>query len=111
MSPTQEAQDWRDKQRAIFAQPNLEDRVLVAGRAMVRTLGMRCPWCNGIFFGYQVDGQEREPYRIDQDPIDGNGQRQTCGNPKCHEVEENHQFQRRQGFREERQRHLHGGAA
>ena len=110
LTTDREHQQWRDEQKARFAQPGTE-REERHGKVLIRNLGMRCPWCLGIFFGYQVEGHEREPYTIEAEPVDGLMQRQTCGNPLCHQAEEDHQFQRRQTIRQDRAHILKGGAA
>ena len=93
---------WAETQRARWAQPDHQDRRLSAdGRLWIRNLGKRCPHCPNVFFAYQVEGEEREPYRTDPNPIAGKGVRETCGHPACHEQEDNYQFQRRLGFRVE----------
>lgn len=106
----QERQDWHDVLVARFEQPNdVSDRhQATEGQTFVRTLGKRCPWCGRIFFGYQVEGQEREPYKVDPNPeLDregrprGAGVRETCGNPLCAGSEDDYQFKRRQSYRSE----------
>jgi len=78
-----------------------EDRIESGGKVFIRNLAKICPFCRDVFWGYQVEGQEVEPYRIDPDPIDGNGTRETCGHPLCHDAEDDYQFQRRRGFRQQ----------
>ena len=97
-SPAQQAHF--DAQKAKFATMG-EERIERHGRIYVRNLAKICPFCRDVFWTYQVEGQEREPYRIDPDPIDGNGTRETCGHPLCHDAEDDYQFQRRQGFRQQ----------
>ena len=97
---------WGAEQRAVFAQPDPAQRRIAAdGRAFVRTLGKRCPHCPSVFFSYQVEDEEQEPYRVDAEPREGRGARETCGHPECHEREDNHQFLRRAAHRAERATH------
>lgn len=110
ISPTERA-TWFKEQRARFAQPDFDTRVTSGERAFVRTLGMRCPHCSEVFFSYQVEGQERQPYQVDRNPDFGNGMRQTCGSPSCWDKEDLYQFERRKGFREEHARHQQATAA
>ena len=97
---SQALQDHYDAQKARFAAPGTE-RLERGGLVYVRNLGKRCPWCRDVFFAYQVEGHERQPYQVDPEPQDGNGVRETCGHPKCHDAEDMRQFERR---REARQR-------
>ena len=103
--------DWFKAQRARFAQPDLEACVVTGNHVFVRTLGMRCPHCPEVFFGYQIEGQERQPYLVDANPDFGNGMRQTCGSPDCWAKEDTYQFERRLGFREERAKTREAAAA
>jgi hypothetical protein len=98
---TQEQQDWNDSLVAVFAEPHPEIREVRGERVFVRDLGKRCPWCGHVFFSYQVEGHEQEPYKVDPNPYQGRGVRETCGHPKCHEAEDSYQFKRRQDFRGE----------
>lgn len=95
----QDRQAWHDQMKAASAEPRPDLCTVVHGKTLTRTLGKRCPWCQSVFFGYQVEGEEREPYRIDREPAEGLGMRETCGNPMCHEAEDRHQFERRLRFR------------
>lgn len=97
----QERQAWHDELMARAAQPNdVSDRVQTpAGKTFVRTLGKRCHWCGKVFFAYQVEGQERQPYQVDPNPERGQGMRETCGNPLCWDAEDTYQFQRRRQIR------------
>jgi len=97
----QPLQDHFDAQKARFASPGTE-RLERDGKVFIRNLGKRCPWCRDVFFAYQVEGHERQPYQIDSDPDYGNGARETCGHPMCHDAEDDYQFARRKGFRDER---------
>ena len=97
---SQTQQEWFDAQKARFAEPGTE-RLERDGRVFIRNLGKRCPWCRDKFFAYQVEGQEHEPYRIDDDPDLGNGMRETCGHPKCLDAEDLRQFERRRDFRKQ----------
>ena len=111
----QERQAFHDECQARFASPDTEARQVSGERVYVRTLGKRCPWCGDIFFGYQVEGEEEEPYRTDANPLlgikgnplNGVGTRSTCGHPKCHEVEDDYQFKRRVEMRAEHALNLH----
>ena len=89
---TQAQQDWFDHLKGLAASPDPDPDTN-------RTLGKRCPWCRDIFFTYQAPGREREPYRTDPEPQDGASTRETCGSPKCHDVEDSHQFRRRLAHR------------
>ena len=85
MKQTQrEEQDWHYECKAMWAEPHPEVRETIMGLVFTRTLGKRCPYCGDIFFTYQVEGHEREPYRVDPD----SGARETCGHPKCWDAEE-----------------------
>lgn len=103
ISPSDRA-DWFKAQRTRFAQPDCEAKVPIGDRVMVRTLGMRCPHCPEVFFGYQIEGQERPPYQVDRNPDFGLGMRQTCGSPSCWDAEDRYQFERRKEYREEASR-------
>ena len=88
MNQTQrEEQDWHYERKAKWAEPHPEDREEIMGMIFTRTLGKRCPWCGDIFFTYQVEGHEREPYRVDPET----STRETCGHPKCWDAEQDHQ--------------------
>jgi hypothetical protein len=102
-------QEWFADQKASASQPHEETRVVRDDRVYTRSLGKRCPWCSDIFFTYQVEGHERQPYKTDPEvmlnhegrPINGVGTRETCGDPNCLEREDTHQFLRRLAYRAE----------
>ena len=102
-----------------FAEPDSGARQVVGERVFVRTLGKRCPHCPRVFFTYQVEGQEREPYRTDPEvmldvygrPLNGIATRDTCGSPECHEREDFHQFRRRLEYRAEHAKQRMGATA
>ena len=98
---TKTEEDWHYEQKAIFAAPDTTPQVQ-NGRVFTRTFGKRCPWCLDVFFAYEVEGNERQPYQIDPEPLNGHGVRETCGHPKCHEFEEDRQFKRRRQIRIDR---------
>ena len=106
---TQAQQDWFDACQARFAQPDTTPREERNGQIFVRTLGKRCPWCGNVFFAYQVEGEEKQPYQIDPNPMlnkfgepaNGIGTRETCGHPKCWDAEDTYQADRRQVMRAE----------
>ena len=106
-------QDWFDAQKAASREPHPERQVVREDRTFTHNLGKRCPWCGDVFFTYQLEGHERQPYRTDAEitldwfgrPAGGVGTRETCGNPTCHEAEDHHQFQRRVLARAEHAKH------
>jgi hypothetical protein len=95
--------------RALLQTPRPDLRIERSGKVYVRTLGKICPRCHQIFYVYQVEGQEEEPYREDPEielnewgfPVRDVGSRDTCGHPDCHEWEDGHQFRRRVAARAE----------
>ena len=97
---TREQQDWHDRLKGMFSVPDPTAREVREGGVFVRTLGKRCPICRDVFFSYQREGHERQPYLVDVDPPEGKGARETCGHPKCHDAEDHYQWQRRLGFRD-----------
>ena len=92
-----ETTDWHNELRERCSTPNMEPRQ-EGGHVYTRSLGKRCPHCPNEFFTYQAEGKEREPYRVDPNPPNGQGVRETCGHPECHEREDHYQFTRRVGF-------------
>jgi hypothetical protein len=103
-------EDWRYKQKESFANPHPEIQISINEKIFTRTFGKRCPICHDIFYTYQVEGEEKEPYRIDPDIILQGpagfstteiGARETCGHPHCWEAEEDYQFRRRLQWRKE----------
>lgn len=112
----EEVERWHYQQKESFAYPRPDLQVRVKGKIFSRTLGKRCPWCKDIFYTYQVEGEERQPYQVDADivlggplgmSISGIGTRETCGHPKCHEAEDKYQYERRIEWRKS---HLHHAA-
>jgi len=98
----QERQAWYDTLKAVFARPDPATRHGTGDQVFTRTLAKRCPWCGDVFFTYQLEGHEREPYRVDPNPPGGMGARDTCGHPMCREAEHDYQFKRRMSFRSEK---------
>jgi hypothetical protein len=100
---SQAQQDHFDSLTASFAEPRLDIRVQVGAKVLTRSLPKICPWCKNTFFGYQVEGEERQPYQQDPDvqlgrhgsPKTASGTRETCGHPLCWDHEDLYQFNRR----------------
>jgi hypothetical protein len=96
-------ESWRRQKQAKWSVPHPEIREERNGKIFTLTLGKICPWCREVFFTYQVEGEEREPYLVDKEielytngtPVNNPGSRETCGYPPCHELEDMHQFRRR----------------
>jgi hypothetical protein len=86
---------WNQKRKDAFAVPRPDLLVTIAGKTFVRNLGKRCPHCGDVFYGYQVEGNEREPFRYDPEPRGGEGIRETCGDPTCWDREDRYQWTRR----------------
>lgn len=102
---TLEQQIWTDHLKGLCASPDATRCEERDGGVFVRTLGKRCPICRDIFYAYQREGRERQPYLVDVDPPEGRGVRETCGHPKCHDAEDHYQWQRRMGFRAAKANH------
>ncbi len=79
------------------------------GRYWSRTLARRCPWCDDVFYGYQAEGEERQPFQVERErpliPIIGykdlrqpDGSRETCGHDLCLKAEESWYLARHQGY-------------
>ena len=60
---------------------------------------MHCPWCHDVFYGYQAEGEEKQPFQIEAQrpmvPLPGfkglfrpDSQRQTCGGELCEKAAE-----------------------
>ncbi len=59
------------------------------GKTWERTLAMACPGCGAVFFTFKPVGSDWRPYDDPRAvPAPGNGIRETCGDPRCHEREE-----------------------
>lgn len=89
--------DWKK----VLAKPDLTENLNPfdkKGRVWVRNHAKRCPTCGDVFFAYALaepSPQEMwEPYRVDPDPEPGMGKRDTCGDPKCLEIELRYQDRR-----------------
>jgi hypothetical protein len=94
--------------KEIFSQPNTNPR-REAGKVWTRTLAIRCHWCQDIFYGYQADGEEQQPYQTAQLPgpvrIQGykdawmpGGQRPQCSGPLCAKASEDEYFSKHDGY-------------
>ncbi len=106
-------QEWHYKQKGAFASPRPDISSTINGETFSRTLGKRCPWCSDVFYTYQIEGKEKQPYQVDANPrlgypdgfsFDGIGVRETCGHPKCWEAEDKYQYERRLQWRKSNQR-------
>jgi len=86
------SQAWRDEQKTKWATPD-HTEVLRNGKVFTRSLAKRCPMCKDVFWTYQQLGHEQPPYQEDLMPEHGKGQRETCGNPKCGDTEQQIQFE------------------
>lgn len=100
------------KMKEIFSNPDYTRRLEPMDplkRTWVRAHPKRCATCDDVFFAYvpidpATDEPElREPYRIDPEPSinehgNSEGLRETCGDPKCSEIEERHQLFRSPSF-------------
>ena len=98
------------KERYSRPDPELKQEPLDPKRRWwSRTLAIRCPWCDDVFYGYQAEGEERQPFQVETErpliPIVGykdlrqpDGLRQTCGHDLCLKAEETHYLSRHQGY-------------
>jgi hypothetical protein len=96
-----QAQHWAYAQKAIFQDPRPDLRSVSGTVAFVRDQPMICPWCQDVFFGYRREDRPIQQCFEDREPRAGMGMRLTCGHPKCHEAEDDHQWRRRRAFRGE----------
>ena len=87
---------WFAEQKEAWAHPNTEQN----SDRYARTLPKRCPCCGGIFFAFQKEGFEQEPYKQDPDSYHGEIVRETCGDPTCWDNEDMYQFRKRVQHRE-----------
>ena len=86
---------------SIFSNPGTQ-KIERQGHTWIRNLGKVCPQCGQMFYGYQVEGHEHEPYRVDPEPMGGFGVRETCGDAQCWDAEDERQFRARVEWRKTR---------
>jgi len=75
--------EWAINRQSVDNLPDPSPRVH-HGKEFTKTLPMRCPWCQVVFYVWQAVGHETKPF---EDPtpftVPGMGQRYTCGHPIC----------------------------
>ena len=93
---------WAYEQKERLAQPDYTPVLGLDGKTtFTRTRPIRCPWCRDIFFAYQPDERPLAPYENPEPQLVGGevrGQRETCGHPKCWDIEQRHQMQRQESY-------------
>ncbi len=86
------------EQKDRLARPNHTPVLGLDGKTtFTRTRPIRCPWCQDIFFAYNPEDRPFPPYENPEPPVIGGvskGQRETCGHPKCWDLEQRHQMTR-----------------
>lgn len=70
------------------------------GRTWSRTLPRHCPWCRDVFYTFQAEGEEQQPFQTESEPrlviipsykeptFRPESKRQTCGHPLCEKASE-----------------------
>lgn len=91
-------QAFNDQRVARYSTPS-DTIVMERGKPWARNLGIVCPGCGVVFYGWQC--QERmlqDGYMDPEPPISesgiADGRRRTCGHPACEAGEDKHQMGR-----------------
>lgn len=94
--------EWRAKQKARFAKTDGTVEVH-NGKEWARIHPKKCPHCGSVFYAWKpLEGEWEAPHRYDPEPRIGGPNRETCGDPECWRIEDEHQFARLVEWREKR---------